>query len=174
MSVMEITIAPILSVTLMEHLVDIWVSVTNSGGSVGFSPPVSREIVLPTAVTLFNSFRNGQSILIIAEENSNIVGWATLELNYSALKNHWAWLKRLQVVPNLQRSGVGKKMIAEIKKYAWENLDLEQIHLTVRQGLGLEHYYLSLGFIEVGRIPRSIRLTNGEYRDEVYMISQRA
>jgi hypothetical protein len=53
---------------------------------------------------------------------------------------------------------------------AARDLGLDALHLTVRGGTGITGFYARQGYIEVGRIPRSIRLADGEERDSIYMV----
>ncbi len=47
---------------------------------------------------------------------------------------------------------------------------VEAIRLTCRGGLGLERFYASCGYKEVGRIPDAIRVAPGDDRDDVIML----
>ncbi len=49
-------------------------------------------------------------------------------------------------------------------------MGLEQLHLAVRGGMGLETFYGRLGWREVGRWPGALRLRPGDDRDEVLML----
>jgi hypothetical protein len=49
-------------------------------------------------------------------------------------------------------------------------MGLSQLHLTVRGGTGLEKFYGRLGWREVKRWPRALRLDDGDDRDEVLMV----
>ncbi|GAA0272365.1 GNAT family N-acetyltransferase [Cryptosporangium japonicum] len=55
---------PPLTDDLREHLVDMWVRVTNEGGSVGFVPPVSAATIRPTADRSFDRVRQGTDVLV--------------------------------------------------------------------------------------------------------------
>lgn len=59
-------------------------------------------------------------------------------------------------------------MMAEVASAAREDSGLEQLHLELRSGLGLEAFYESLGWQEIGRWPSALRLRE-EDRDEVLM-----
>lgn len=56
----------------------------------------------------------------------------------------------------------------EVTRAATEDLALEQLHLELRTVLGLEGYYESCGWQEIGRWPESLRLPGGD-RDEALM-----
>jgi hypothetical protein len=49
-------------------------------------------------------------------------------------------------------------------------MNLEQLHLAVRGGMGLEDFYEALGWQVTGRWPRKLRLAPGDTRDEILMI----
>lgn len=49
-------------------------------------------------------------------------------------------------------------------------LGLEQVRLGVRSGVGLEKFYLALGFVEIGRLPGWIRVAPDDDRDEILMV----
>lgn len=58
----------------------------------------------------------------------------------------------------------------ETVRFAREELSLEQLHLELRSGQGLEGFYESCGWQEVGRWPGALRLAAGDDRDEVLML----
>ena len=92
-----------------------------------------------------------------------------LEENAMPLVRHWAWFKRLMVLPSLQGRGIGRVLTAAAID-AGRQLQLEQLYLTCRSDTGLSEYYNGLGWREVGRMPRNLRLADGSYRDEIYMV----
>jgi hypothetical protein len=49
-------------------------------------------------------------------------------------------------------------------------MGLEQLHLAVRGGVGLEDFYTPLGWRVTGRWPGKLRLAPDDTRDEVLMI----
>ncbi len=66
--------------------------------------------------------------------------------------------------------GVGSALMRELRKIARDELGLEQLHLAVRGGEGLEDFYSRLGWREVGRWPGALRLAPDDTRDEVLML----
>jgi predicted N-acetyltransferase YhbS len=66
--------------------------------------------------------------------------------------------------------GVGQALMGEVARSAREDLGLEQLHLELRAGLGLEAFYGRLGWQEVGRWPGALRLAEHDRRDEVLML----
>ncbi|MFC0527930.1 hypothetical protein ACFFIA_09675, partial [Phytohabitans kaempferiae] len=60
------------------------------------------------------------------------------------------------------------QLMREAERLA-RQLGREALHVTVRGGLGLEHFYAGLGYKEVGRLPGALRVGPGDDRDETLM-----
>jgi len=58
--------------------------------------------------------------------------------------------------------------MVEAARAAREDYGLQQLHLELRGGLGLEAFYQALSWREIGRWPAALRLPEG-YHDEVLM-----
>jgi GNAT superfamily N-acetyltransferase len=162
------TVDPGLTALLRRELVELWVLATNAGGAVGFLPPTTAAVVRPVANQMFQNIAKGSQHLLVARERDELQGWLVLEMNAMPLVRHWAWLKRLMVLPALQGRGVGRQLHDAAIEHA-RSLRLEQLYLTCRSGTGLAEFYAHLGWEEVGVMPDNLRLTDGSYRDEVYM-----
>jgi len=73
------------------------------------------------------------------------------------------------VDPDLQRAGLGCRLIdAGLAEAAAAGI--EQVYLSARSGTGLERYYPSLGWREVGRFPGGVRVADGDDRDEIWYL----
>jgi GNAT superfamily N-acetyltransferase len=164
----DVTVAPELTTTLQRDVVALWVLVTNAGGSVGFLPPTTAAEVRPIANQMFREIASGAQHLLVARDDDDLLGWVVLEMNAIPLVRHWAWFKRLMVLPSLQGRGVGRELHAAAIEHA-QSLGLEQLYLTCRSGTGLAEYYTRLGWEQVGVMPHNLRLGDGSYRDEIYM-----
>jgi GNAT superfamily N-acetyltransferase len=164
----DVTVAPELTTTLRRDVVALWVLVTNAGGSVGFLPPTTAAEVRPIANQMFREIASGAQHLLVARDDDDLLGWVVLEMNAIPLVRHWAWFKRLMVLPSLQGLGVGRELHAAAIEHA-QSLGLEQLYLTCRSGTGLAEYYTRLGWEQVGVMPDNLRLGDRSYRDEIYM-----
>jgi GNAT superfamily N-acetyltransferase len=164
----EITADPELTPALRREIVDLWVLATNAGGSVGFLPPTSATVVRPVANRMFRAMTTGAQHLVVAREENALQGWVVLEMNAMPLVRHWAWFKRLMVLPSLQRRGVGRHL-HDAAINAAQRLGLEQLYLTCRSATGLVEFYRHLGWEQVGVMPDNLRMVDGSYRDEIYM-----
>jgi hypothetical protein len=88
--------------------------------------------------------------LLIATVDDALAGWLVLSGNDVPLTSHWAFVQRVQTALAVRGSGVGQA-------------------LMVRGGAGLEDFYESIGWTEVGRWPGSLRFGDDDYRDNVLM-----
>jgi len=162
---------PPLDDELREALIDLWTDVANAGGAVGFVPPVTRDGVKQVADSALDGASTGGAHIIVAALGDEPVGLAFLEHRPGPLFRHWATVKRLQVHPSLQRKGVGGRLLDAVEEAA-KRLGLEALHLTARDGMGTESFYLRRGYEMVARIPAMIRVAPGDDRDELYLIKQ--
>jgi GNAT superfamily N-acetyltransferase len=101
--------------------------------------------------------------------DDTLAGWVVLHRDTNPLVAHWGSIKHLQTHPTHRRKGLGAALMHELRRIARDELGLEQLHLAVRGGMGLENFYAQLGWHEVGRWPNALRLTADDTRDEVLM-----
>ena len=165
---LSVTVDPDLTPALRPEIVDLWVLATNAGGSVGFLPPTTAAVVRPVAEEMFGAIEAGGQHLLVARDGDDLHGWVVLEMNAMPLVRHWAWFKRLMVLPSLQGRGVGRELHDAAIEHA-RSLDLEQLYLTCRSGTGLVEFYSHLGWEAVGLMHHNLRMVDGSYRDEIYM-----
>jgi GNAT superfamily N-acetyltransferase len=170
-AVMSLTFIPNPELTgeLEERLVSVWTDVSNAGGAVGFVPPITAEDVWPVARAHFDRISTGRTRLLAAVDHSGLlVGTAFFAFNAHRLKRHWCTLRTVMIHPDLQGRGHGTDLLRAAERHA-RAMDLEALKVTVRSGLGLERFYGSVGYKEVGRVPAAIRVGPGDDRDDVIM-----
>jgi GNAT superfamily N-acetyltransferase len=165
---------------LFEDLLTCWAEVTNAGGAVGFVPPVEPSDIRPTADRTFAKTRSGlpgsggdpaasDRLLAGFDEAGRVGAWLILADSESPLRAHWRWVVRVMVHPKHQGTGGGRALMSAADEAA-RSLGLEALQLTCRGGTGVDGFYAKLGYREVGRVPRSIRVEAGDDRDEIYMM----
>lgn len=159
---------PELTPALREHLINLWVNVTNAGGAVGFVAPVTGAEVRPLAEQTFADVTDGPDRLLIGYAGDRPVAVLVFADNRFHLKTHWGILKRVMVHPDTQGRGYGLDLMREAARRAPE-LGWSALHVTLRGGQGLETFYRRLGYREVGRLPGALRVGPGDDRDEVFM-----
>ncbi|MEV1331086.1 GNAT family N-acetyltransferase [Micromonospora costi] len=159
---------PELSPRLREQIVALWADVSNAGGAVGFVPPVTTADVRALADPTFAGIVHGPDRLLLGYDGERLVAALILADNRFALKAHWCVLKRVMVHPDTQGKGYGLALMREAERVARE-MGLAALHVTLRDGLGLDHFYRRLGYREIGRLPGALRVAPGDDRDEVLM-----
>jgi len=156
---------------MRRQLVDCWVEVTNAGGAAGFPfPPVHADDVAPVLDELVRGLEPRRSRLVLAIDGAEVAGWALLVRGPSPVVAHWGEVRHLQTRLAHRGRGLGAALMRELRRIARDEMDLEQLHLAARGGVGLESFYGRLGWREVGRWPGALRLGPGDDRDEVLML----
>jgi predicted GNAT family N-acyltransferase len=110
------------------------------------------------------------SRLLLATAEESLAGWLLLVGNTSELTAHWGRVLRVQTAIAHRGTGIGRSMMTEVSRAARDDLGLQQLHLELRSGLGLESFYGACGWREIGRWPAALRLSGDDYRDEVLMV----
>ncbi|MFF9088959.1 GNAT family N-acetyltransferase [Streptomyces sp. NPDC014991] len=165
------TLDPPVTPALRDGILGLWTDVTNAGGAVGFVAPVTREEVRPELVRHFVQMAEGHTRLLVGhDETGEVAATAFLTRNTHRLMTHWVWLYTVMVHPRHQGRGYGRDLLAAAADAAREIEGVEAVRLTCRGGLGLERFYASCGYKEVGRVPDAIRVAPGDDRDDIVML----
>ncbi|WP_328366706.1 GNAT family N-acetyltransferase [Micromonospora zamorensis] len=159
---------PDLTPQLRAEIVDLWADVSNAGGAVGFVPPVTAADVHVLADPTFAGIADGPDRLLVGYSGDRLVAVLIFSDNRFSLKAHWCVLKRVMVHPDTQGAGYGAALMVEAARLGRE-FGHEALHVTVRDGLGLDTFYARLGYREIGRLPRALRVAPGDDRDEILM-----
>ncbi|MFE9172442.1 GNAT family N-acetyltransferase [Streptomyces kebangsaanensis] len=168
---LTLTLDPAVDPALRDGILDLWADVTNAGGAVGFVPPVTRETIRPELVRHFVTLAEGRARLLVGhDEEGRVAATAFLTFNTHPLMTHWLWLYTVMVHPRHQGRGYGRDLMAAAADAARGFDGIEAIRLSCRGGLGLERFYASCGYKEVGRVPGAIRVAPDDDRDDVIML----
>jgi len=112
----------------------------------------------------------GQSVVFGAYESQALVGMACLTRAIEVKRRHKAIIWGMYVVPSARRKGVGRMLLAAIVAESRKWPDVRQLHLSVTEVAGeARRLYESVGFVEWGREPRSLRWA-GRSADEMHMV----
>lgn len=156
---------------LRQALTECWVEVTNAGGAAGFPfPPVETAEAASALETIINSLDTRTSRLLTAYLDGQLAGWLSLRRDPWTLISHWGTLHHVQTRTAMRGQGIGNALMNEVRRIARDEMDLEQLHLAARGGIGLETFYGRLGWKETGRWPGALRLADGKDHDEVLML----
>ncbi|WP_329336115.1 GNAT family N-acetyltransferase [Streptomyces sp. NBC_00663] len=160
---------PEVTPTLLDQLTRLWVDVNNAGGAVGFVGTTTYEDVRPDVDRYAESTAAGRHRLLAGfDAEGGLRATAFFGFNAHRLQSHYAWLYTVMVDPALQGGGHGRALLAAVEEHA-RSLGLEALKLTCRGGLGLERFYASAGYKEVGRVPGGLRVSAEDYRDDIMM-----
>ncbi|MFI9649909.1 GNAT family N-acetyltransferase [Streptomyces sp. NPDC052040] len=162
---------PPMTPALRDGVLDLWTDVSNAGGAVGFVAPVAREAVRPELLRHLAAMDEGRTRLLVGRDpEGRVAACAFLTRNTHRLMAHWLWLYTVMVHPRHQGRGYGRDLLAAAADGARGMAGIEAIRLGCRGGLGLEHFYASCGYKEVGRVPGGIRVAPGDDRDDITML----
>ncbi len=153
---------------LRDGIARLWNDVNNAGGAVGFLPPTTVEDVAPDLDGYFAGIADGLIRLVVGLDGERPAAAAFLGLNTHRLMRHWGWLHTVMVDPALQGRGYGAGLMREAEALGRE-LGLAGLRLSCRDGLGLDRFYGSVGYREIGRVPAALRVGPGDDRDSVEM-----
>ncbi|MCX4787436.1 MULTISPECIES: GNAT family N-acetyltransferase [unclassified Streptomyces] len=156
---------------LRDGITELWVDVSDAGGAVGFVPPVTIDDVRPELVRHLVAMAEGHTRLLVGRDQEGAVAaTAFLALNTHRLMTHWLWLYTVMVHPRHQGKGYGRDLMDAAADAARGIGGIEAIRLTCRGGTGVDRFYTSCGYKEVGRVPDAIRVAEGDDRDDIIML----
>lgn len=162
---------PAVTPDLHDGILELWTDVSNAGGAVGFVAPVTREAIRPELVKHLAAMSEGRTRLLAGrDEEGRVAASVFLTSNTHRLMRHWLWLYTVMVHPRHQGKGYGRDLMDAAAEAARGLEGIEAIRLTCRGGLGLERFYGSCGYKEVGRVPGAIRVAPGDDRDDITML----
>ncbi|MFE9453571.1 GNAT family N-acetyltransferase [Streptomyces sp. NPDC006739] len=165
------TLDPAITPALRDGILDLWTDVSNAGGAVGFVAPVSRDEIRPELVRHFVAMAEGRNRLLVGrDEAGTVAATAFFSFNTHRLQTHWVWLYTVMVHPKYQGQGYGRDLMAAVADAGRTFEGIDAIRLGCRGGHGLERFYGSCGYREVGRVPGAIRVAPGDYRDDITML----
>ncbi|WP_369200538.1 GNAT family N-acetyltransferase [Streptomyces sp. PU-14G] len=153
-----------------QALIDCWIDVSNAGGAAGFPfPPIDERDAAPALDAILDNLSPRTCRLLLALDGDDLVGWLALRRDLFALISHWGTLHHVQTRTDRRGQGIGIALMEKAQAVARDEMELEQLHLAARAGVGLETFYGRLGWKEIGRRPGALRLGPGDDRDEVLM-----
>jgi len=142
---------------LVESLAALLVDVVGQGASVGFLNPLSPA----DARTYWSNVIQPHVTLLVAEQQGRLVGTAQLHAATQANARHRAEVCKLMVHPAAQRRGIARALMDELEKAA-RATGRTLLVLDTRSGDVSSDLYRSMGYVEVGRIPRYARSSSGQ------------
>jgi acetyltransferase len=153
---------------VITDLVDVFTDTVNGGSPLGFLPPITREVARDYWISLIPELEAGSRILLIASNDTGVVGSGQLALSHRPNSPHRAEVQRLFVARRLRGQGVGASLMHALHDVARQR-NRTLILLNTRHGEPPEAFYKALGYTTVGVIPGWTIGRNGERYDHVEM-----
>jgi acetyltransferase len=144
----------------LDDLVELLRDAVDSGASVGFLPPLSREAALAYWLAIFADIEQGHRLLLGALNGERLVGSVQLELAAKPNALHRAEVQRLLVHSATRRQGIGERLMRHLEALAAER-GRSLLVLDTRYGDPSELLYQKLGYTRAGLIPEYARNADG-------------
>ena len=128
------------------------------GAAADLRSPVD-EVTRAAVDALAGRLNPSQSRILLAHVGGSLAGWVALSRDPSPLIAHWGVVSHLQT--QLARRNAGHRIGPDEpgrREVARDEMGLEQLHLAVRGGMGLDVFDGLLGWRVTGRWPGSGRL----------------
>ena len=141
-------------------LAAILVDAVESGASVGFELPFSREDAERWWSGLIADAAAGRIVVIAARDGERIVGTAQLRLAQMPNQRHRADVAKVLVPREQRRRGIGALLMGAIEYYARQR-GRTLLVLDTISGSDAARLYERLGWQRVGEIPRYATMPDG-------------
>ncbi|TDL83428.1 GNAT family N-acetyltransferase [Peribacillus frigoritolerans] len=132
----------------INQLSDLLMKTVAAGASIGFLPPMN----LSQAKEYWERVLEPSVILLIAKVNQEIAGSVQLHLCTKQNGRHRAEIAKLITHPDFRRKGIARLLMQKAEERAKQE-KRSLLVLDTREGDVSNQLYLSLGYIECGRIP---------------------
>jgi ribosomal protein S18 acetylase RimI-like enzyme len=151
----------------LDALVELLVAVVDDGASIGWLPPLDRA----AARAYWQQVLGPATVLLLAEQDGQIVGSAQLHLEQRANGRHRAEVAKLMVHPLARQRGLGRQLMLALEAVARRE-QRSLLVLDTRAGDPSNRLYQSLGYVEVGCIPRYARSAGGQLEATVFYFKE--
>jgi len=156
--VVEIREAPSLTPAEYAQLEELLVAVVDDGASIGFLPPLARDV----AAAYWRGVFGPGVLLLLAVDEGRIVGSVQLHLCLRPNGAHRAEVAKLMVHPSARRRGIARQLLDRLEGVARREAR-SLLVLDTREGDPSNDLYRRLGYVERGRIPRYVVSEDGSF-----------
>ena len=144
----------------LDDLIALLQDAVDSGASIGFLPPLSRDAASDYWRSVFVDLDAGHRLLLSAMDGSRLVGAVQLELARKPNASHRAEVQRLLVLRSVRRQGIGERLMRQLHELARQH-SRTLLVLDTREGDPSELLYRKLGYTRAGVIPGYARSADG-------------
>ena len=153
---------------LLPDLVALLQDVVNSGGTIGFMPPVSSEEAHAYWQDVIQALQGPLRVLVVAREGETLVGSAQLDLCGRSNGLHRAEVMKVMVHSQQRKKGIGAQLMRAIETQA-KLEGRSTLVLDTREGDDGVRLYQREGYVAAGVIPQYARSADGSLHATVYM-----
>jgi GNAT superfamily N-acetyltransferase len=144
----------------VESLANLLVDCVADGASVGFMHPLERGKAVAFWRRVADGVAADDRALLIAEDETGIVGTVHLILALPENQPHRADLTKMLVHPRARRRGLGAALMDAAEEMA-RDCGRNLLVLDTVTGSDAERLYARLGWVRVGEIPEYALLSHG-------------
>jgi ribosomal protein S18 acetylase RimI-like enzyme len=144
-----------------------------TGASVSFLPPLPHATATAFYQARATDIARGHRILLAAWLNGQLAGSVMVDLAMPPNQPHRAEIQKLLVDPGVRRQGVARALMRAAEQAA-QQAGRTLLVLDTREGDSAEPLYRSLGWTEVGVIPKFARNAEGGLDGTVIFFKQLA
>jgi acetyltransferase len=153
------------------QLADLLIDAVDSGASIGFIPPISRDEALDYWRDVIAAMRTGHRLLLVAIDEDLIQGSVQIHLEPRPNGNHRAEVIKLFVHRRARRRGLAKALMLEVESTA-RRLGRTLLLMDTRKGGDAEKMCESLGYTRYGEVPKYARSGDGRLDATVFYYCQ--
>ena len=154
----------------LQDLVDILIDCVAGGASVSFMHPLSQEKALAFWRSVVEGVANGERALLVAEDDSGIVGTVQLILAQPENQPHRADVAKMLVHRRARRQGLGEALMKAAEREA-RVCGKTLLMLDTTTGMDAERLYSRLGWQRFGEVPGHALLAHGGLSDTAFFYS---
>ncbi len=144
----------------LPELVALLRDVVDAGASVGFLPPLDEQLAREYWTDVARATAKQSRILLVARNDSQIVGTVQLDLCTRQNGLHRAEVMKLLVHTAHRRQGIGTALMRALERKAMR-AQRTTLVLDTRAGDPSEALYAKLGYVRAGIIPEYAQSANG-------------
>ena len=143
-------------------LADVLIDCVEGGASVSFLLPLARERALAFWGAVADDVVRGARALLVAEDDSGIVGTVQLVLDLPQNQPHRADVAKMLVLRRARRQGVARRLLDALDAAARQRGRSVLVLDTVTGG-DAERLYQQAGWSRVGEVPRYALMPDGAF-----------
>lgn len=155
----------------LAELVALFEDAVESGASVGFVLPLEPGEALRYWEGVKTKISSGDLILLVAWQDSRIVGSVQLCLEKRPNGRHRAEVVKLLVHRSARRRGIGQALMQAVEKAALDE-GRTLLVLDTRRGDDADQLYRKIGYVPAGIIPRYALSSTRSLEDTVFFYKE--